>query len=180
VLERGLNAPVTTSAGRLFDAAAALLHLRSRASFEGQAAMDVEFAADTMRETVAPWPMPIIDGRGKAPFQLDWEPLLAGLLATDHTNVNDRATAAARFHATLATAISAVAQRIGIRSVVLTGGCFQNARLLAAATAALQAGGFTVLQHRALPANDGALAAGQALGAAWGITEVRSGGSSRD
>ena len=79
---------------------------------------------------------------------------------------------AAGFHRALAEAIGEVATRCGVETVALTGGCFQNARLVAESVARLRAAGFTVLLHRDLPPNDNAIAAGQALAAAWGITRT--------
>jgi len=176
MLEKGVNSPLTTSAGRLFDGVAALLGLQLRNNFEAQTAMALEFAADGIREA-APLPFPLRDvvRRGgttavsSASCEIDWEPavrILAGA-APDHT-----AEFAAAFHTGLAEAIVAVAERAGVGTVALTGGCFQNARLVAASASRLRAAGFTVLLHRDLPPNDNALAAGQALAAAWGITRT--------
>jgi hydrogenase maturation protein HypF len=81
-----------------------------------------------------------------------------------------------RFHRMLAEAIVAVAGEIGVSTVALTGGCFQNTILLVLASDALRAGGFNVLCHRGLSPNDNSIAAGQALGASWGITTVETSG----
>jgi hydrogenase maturation protein HypF len=167
LLDRGQHAPWTTSAGRLFDGVAALLGLRQRASFEGQAAMAVEFAAAAGR--AEPWPMPVA-ASASGTREIDWRPVVEALWHAPTSA--DRAMLAARFHASLAAAIVAVAEEVGIAAVVLTGGCFQNVRLLELATEALSAAGLTVLRHRELPPNDGSLSAGQALGARWGITTV--------
>ena len=153
MLERGLNSPWTTSAGRLFDAAAALLGLCVRSSFEGEAAMRVEFAA-----------------RGGAPeaaveMEQDWAPLFE-TLADDSVPVARRA---AMFHATLASAVENAARRARVEQVVLTGGCFQNALLAELAAERLRRAGFRVFLHRALPPNDGGLAAGQLLAAGWEV-----------
>lgn len=162
-IERGLNAPWTTSAGRLFDAAAALLGLCRRASFEGEAAMLVEFAAR---------------GAGCAqavPMEEDWAPLLERL-------ADGRLPAAARaalLHASLAESIVAAARRADVETVVLTGGCFQNALLAETAARRLRAEGFRPLLHRRLPPNDGGLAAGQLLAAAWEVKLDVSGDSGR-
>ena len=153
MLERGFNAPWTTSAGRLFDAAAALLGLCSRASFEGEAAMRVEFAARgaASNEAVA--------------IEDDWGPLFERL-ADARIPVRQRA---ALLHDSLALSILAFAQHAGVETVVLTGGCFQNARLAGTAAGKLEAAGFRALLHRAVPPNDGGLAAGQLLAAAWEV-----------
>ena len=173
LLDRGLQSPVTTSAGRLFDGVAALLGLRQRCSFEGQAAMDVEFAADAESQKEAGVIMPIIaQGQGGI-WQIDWRPAVAAIL-------QERSRAgpgmlAARFHNALARCIMDLATRTGIETVVLSGGCFQNARLLDRTCDALRSAKFNVLCHRELPPNDGGLSAGQALGARWNITTVSSG-----
>jgi hydrogenase maturation protein HypF len=164
---------VTTSAGRLFDGVAALLGLRQRASFEGQAASEIEFAASRAPAAVEEPPMPVVDGVGASGRVIDWRPWCAALLR--ERAGGDVAMLAARFHGALAASIVEVARRVGLRSVVLTGGCFQNARLLEATAGALRAADFAVLQHRQLPPNDGGLAAGQALAALWGVTQVATG-----
>lgn len=170
LLARQRHAPVTSSAGRLFDGVAALLGLRQRATFEGQPAMEVEFAADQDEGDAAPWPMPVLPGNADGPLCLDWRPALAMLLR-ERTALSP-ATLAARFHATLAAGIAEVAVRAGFDTVALSGGCFQNVRLLELTMATLRARGFAVLRHHRLPPNDGGLAAGQALAARWGITVV--------
>jgi hydrogenase maturation protein HypF len=161
---------VTTSVGRLFDGVAALLGLRQRCSFEGQAAMDVEFAAATASQEEAGLIMPIIALDERQFWQIDWRPALAEIMVAK-TSVQP-GLLAARFQAGLSRSIRDVAVRVGIETVVLSGGCFQNARLLDETGKALRAAKLKVLCHRDLPPNDGGLAAGQALGALWGITTV--------
>jgi hydrogenase maturation protein HypF len=170
LLDRGQHAPITTSAGRLFDGVAALLGFRQRASFEGQAAMAVECAAATVLRLPPPWPLAVTRTTGDASWEIDWRPMIDDLARAPGRG--DRAALAARFHVSLAAAITAVAQACGIAQVVLTGGCFQNALLLELASDTLNSAGFTVLRHRELPPNDGGISAGQALGARWGITTV--------
>lgn len=171
MLGRGLHSPVTTSVGRLFDGMAALLGLRQTMSFEGQAAMEVEFAAELVT-AAEPWRLPVTELGADRCWQVDWRPAVAAVL--DPAHAGNPALMAARFHASLAQAIAEVAERAGVPTVVLTGGCFQNLRLLDLTTERLKAQGHAVLQHRDLPPNDGALAAGQALAALWGITAVES------
>ncbi len=170
LLARGTQAPVTTSAGRLFDGVAALLGLAARNAFEGQAAMQLEFAAERAFSDPAALPFALATDTATGRLILDWRPALASLLA--HRAKTDAATLAARFHHGLAAAIAAVARHTGLPAVALTGGCFQNRLLLAAAQRRLAAAGHTVLRHRDLPPNDGNLAAGQALAARLGITAV--------
>jgi hydrogenase maturation protein HypF len=158
MLRSGLNAPFTSSAGRLFDAAAALLDLSQIASFEGEAAMAVEFAADRATTFVS-LRAPVLSEDGDK-LVVDWRPLFTAL-------VEERAkgafvgSLAAALHDGLAKAIVAVAERAGVSSILLTGGCFQNARLTDCAVNRLRDAGFTPYWHHRIPPNDGGLAVGQ-------------------
>ncbi len=149
----GVNAPMSSSAGRLFDAVAALLGLCPGAmSYEGEAAMRLEALAGP------PGP-----GYAMGPG-LDPAPMIRSLMDDLAADVAP-ATIAARFHDGLAAAFAAEARALVVtgraQAVALSGGCFQNARLLTAMQAALE--GLPVLVHREVPANDGGLAFGQAL-----------------
>ncbi|MDD2763657.1 MAG: carbamoyltransferase HypF [Opitutaceae bacterium] len=170
MLDHGVQSPLTTSVGRLFDGVAALLGLRTRCTFEGQAAMELEFAADPAPQKEAGLILPITAPDKEGTWQVDWRPMVAALVQSGATD--DPSLMAARFHQALARSAADLAARIGIETVVLSGGCFQNVRLLDATCHQLQAAGFNVLCHRDLPPNDGGLSAGQALGALWGITSV--------
>lgn len=171
MLARGVNSPVTSSIGRLFDAVGALLNLGRHNCFEGQVPLAVESAATLARDADFVLPLPVRDVRpgSGAVCELDWQPLLERLL---YVRTHDAGGAAAAFHRALAGAVVAVARRAGAGTVALSGGCFQNALLLELTVAALHAAGFTVLTHRELPPNDGNIAAGQALGTLWGLTSV--------
>jgi len=173
LLERGVQAPVTTSAGRLFDGIAALLGLRHQSSFEGQAAMEVEFAAASEPQEEASLIMPIIAPGQEGIWQVDWRPAVAAILK--ERSSTRPGLLAARFHNALTRCVLDLAVRVGIKTVVLSGGCFQNVRLLDAIHRVLRSAGFNILCHRDLPPNDGGLSAGQALGALWNITSVSSG-----
>lgn len=157
MLARGINSPLTSSAGRLFDALASMLDLCQSATFEGEAAMAVEFAAE--RAGVGgelPTPVLIEQGRG---YVIDWRPMLRGLIAKRGKASSE--SLAAAVHDSLAQSIVAVAERAGTTRVLLTGGCFQNARLTECAVGRLRAAGFEPYWHRRIPPNDGGLAAGQ-------------------
>jgi len=170
MLRRGVNAPLTSSVGRLFDAVAALLGLCQTTSFEGQAAMAVEFAADRATYTV---PLPPMVTRGEAgQCVVDWRPLLAALIAERIGGVAPESLAAA-FHDALAEAIVDVAGTIGFRRIVLTGGCFQNARLTDRVVSRLRVAGFDPYWHRRIPPNDGGLAVGQIAFAAHKLIEEK-------
>lgn len=166
MLAGGVNAPVCSSVGRLFDAVAALAGLRQRTSFEGQAASELETAAgDRVGDRGYDFPIggSIGDDGG---LILDWGPALAALLADLRTGAAPGEISLA-LHNGLAAAIVDVASRVGERRVALTGGCFQNARLTKATAEALHEAGFEPLWHRRVPPNDGGLALGQAVWAAW-------------
>ena len=171
MLTRGVNAPVTTSAGRLFDAVAALLDLRQRSTYEGQAAMQLEWAAGEDAGDPVWRSAYSLAVTNAAPIIVDWEPAIRALLADLRAGTPVAAIAAA-FHRGLATVIAEVAARIGEKRVVLTGGCFQNAFLTEAAIAALSAAGLVPYWHRLVPPNDGGLALGQA---AWAASLVERG-----
>ena len=159
-LARGFNSPLTSSAGRLFDAAASLAGFRQRASFEGQAAMELEFAIDEAEASGYPFAL-----SGTAPMVFDWEPTLDAL-RREVAEGRPRGRIAARFHCTLVDVIAGVAERAGVRDVVLTGGCFQNGWLLSRAVARLRAEGFTPHWPRWVPPNDGGIALGQVMAVA--------------
>jgi hydrogenase maturation protein HypF len=166
MLANAVNAPLTSSAGRLFDAVAAIVGLRPKASFEGQAAMELEFAAQGDRG-IEFYPFvldPPGDETGSEFTTVDWEPAIAALIR-DMQNGTDAATVAARFHRGLAEMIVAVARRIGIPRVALSGGCFQNRFLTELTIRRLEAEGFRPYWHQRIPPNDGGIALGQIVAA---------------
>ena len=149
-----VNAPLSSGMGRLFDAVAALLGVRERVSYEGQAAIELEqLAGETVAEPYA-WAFG------------DTTALVARCQA-DLTAGRDRTEIAAAFHETVAAGASAAcAVANGPETVVLSGGSFQNVRLLASTTNRLERLGFRVLSHRLVPPNDGGISYGQAAVAA--------------
>jgi hydrogenase maturation protein HypF len=160
MVEKNLNVAVTSSAGRLFDAVSALIGLRQRASFEGQAAMELEFSADVgLRDA---YPFTLTD---KIPVVIDWEPAIRGALG-DIKNGCSRAAISAKFHNMLVQSIVAVARRIGEPTVLLSGGCFQNRLLLERAIEHLREEKFLPAWHQRIPPNDGGIALGQTVAAA--------------
>ena len=165
-IARNVNAPLASSMGRLFDAAAAVLGTRRVAHYEGQAAMELEALAGSRGGK--PLPFPVLSNSDSR-LLLDPLPLLVALgeLRARGRDVPDLAAA---FHESLAEATATVANRVrditGIRTVALGGGVFQNARLLLSGRRRLESGGFTVLVPRLLSPNDGAVSYGQAVVAA--------------
>ena len=169
MLSQGLNSPVCSSAGRLFDSFSALLGLGFNNSFEGQLPLALEAAATRAPRAGLTLPFPIIPATTPgAQLDLDWQPAIKQLL--QHTL--EPTAGAAALHRGLAAAIVNVAQQAGVGTVVLTGGCFQNALLHSLASDALSTAGFRVLVHRQLSPNDNSIAAGQALAALWNLTTV--------
>jgi len=175
MLARGLNAPATSSVGRLFDAVAAILGLCQKASFEGEAAMALEFAAERATAVVRLPPFVVSDGAES--LIVDWRPMLAAMVEA-HRDGAAVASLASAFHDALADAIVAVARRVGISLVLLTGGCFQNRRLAEAAIDRLRDAGFHPHWHHRIPPNDGGLAVGQAVFAGRPLVEEQGGRSS--
>ncbi len=161
-LAHRVNAPVTSSAGRLFDAVAALLGLRLTVRFEGQAAMELEWAAHGVT-TDDSYPFRIEPKDSS--MSLDWEPMIRSLLS-DLAAATPVAVMSARFHNTLAEMIVAVAERHGVRQIALSGGCFQNRYLTERAVRRLVETGFAPHWHQRVPPNDGGIALGQIMAAA--------------
>jgi hydrogenase maturation protein HypF len=169
MLQRGINAPITSSAGRLFDAIAALIGLRQVSRYEGQAALELECALAGV-ETDEAYPVRIC--AYPASHVVDWEPVVYGVLE-DMQRGFGSGWIAAKFHNTLAEMIVAVAEQADEQRVVLSGGCFQNRYLTERAVARLRAAGFGPFWHQRIPANDGGIAIGQALAAARRLKEIR-------
>lgn len=165
-LERKKLFPRTSSMGRLFDAIAMLCGFAQQVSFEGQAAMALEFAADVDERTA--YPLPLVPGEAFSPERPavgDWQPLVHALLE-DRQRGLPISQISAKFHNALADWAVAVALRCRCPRVVLSGGCFQNARLSQRLREQLSAQGFEVYTHRSIPPGDGGLALGQILIAA--------------
>jgi hydrogenase maturation protein HypF len=161
-----VNAPLASSMGRLFDAAAAVLGVRRESAYEGQAPMELEALAG--RRSARALPFTLTEGPDGLVI-LDPLPLLAAL-DERRARGEDVADLAARFHETVADATAALVSWVGadtgLPTVVLSGGVFQNARLLAGVRRRLAEQGFEVLTPRALGPNDGAVSYGQAAVAA--------------
>lgn len=160
----GVQSPLTSSAGRLFDAVAALVGIRDEVAYEGQAAIELEQRADLAEG--GSYPVGFADG---APFVVDTAPVIAAI-ADDLTGGVAVERIAGRFHNAVVDLIVGSCHRgrtlTGITTVALSGGVFQNALLVERTTAALGRAGFEVLTHRRVPPNDGGISLGQAVIAA--------------
>ncbi len=151
-LAQGVNTVRTTSIGRLFDGVAALLDLRQLTAFEGQSAMALEFAA--AGKLGPAYSFELKDS-------IDWRPMVKAIIK-DRDHGVAVGEISARFHGTLVEWLVVVARRVGVKQVVLSGGCFQNRLLWEGGAEQLERAGFDVLLPRQLPVNDGAVSAGQA------------------
>jgi hydrogenase maturation protein HypF len=168
MLARNLNSPLTSSVGRLFDAVASLAGLRQQVRFEGQAAMELEFALEGIATNEA-YEIPLRSNHAlritqHGTLQLDWSPMVEAILA-DLKRGLPISQISAKFHNTLAETIVVVAEQIGQPRVVLSGGCFQNRYLTERSVRHLQEEGFRPYWHQRVPPNDGGISLGQAVAA---------------
>ena len=167
-IDRGINSPLTSACGRLFDAVAALIGVRERVTYEAQAAIELEMAVKIQNPKskiqIRGYPFGVEEGEDGAVIRLRglFDALLADLRGG--VAVGEMAY---RFHVTVAEMIEAMCERIaqetGLRTVALSGGCFQNRLLLALVVPRLREVGLRVLLHRQVPCNDGGLSLGQAV-----------------
>ncbi|HUP02901.1 MAG TPA: carbamoyltransferase HypF [Bryobacteraceae bacterium] len=164
MIARNIGAVSTSSCGRLFDAVAAIIGLRQSVTFEGQAAIELEMTA--AGGVTGSYPFHV---GGDGPWELDFRPTIERIVADVQAGV-DGAIVSATFHNTIASSAIEVCRRIrqetGLQRVCLTGGTFQNMRLLGTLAPGLRGAGFEVFLHAQVPPNDGGIALGQAAIAA--------------
>ncbi len=167
-----INAPMTSSLGRLFDGVAAIIGLRQQVAFEGQAAMELEMMADEHedRHYAFTW-------QGRQVKQFAVQPIVAGVVEDIRAGM-PAFLISRKFHNTLIQGFAALCNEIGretgIRQVVLSGGCFQNKLLLEGLIGELTRRQFEVFSHRLTPTNDGGIALGQAIIGAQAINGIKS------
>jgi hydrogenase maturation protein HypF len=162
-INRGINSPLTSSAGRLFDAVAALAGLRGEIDYEAQAAIEMEMAAEGNINKIAPYPFSIVQNGIKI---VKLGELISAIVA-DIVNKVPVSAISLKFHRTVAEIISRTCAQIAddskLNTVALSGGVFQNRLVLKMTTALLHEQGFDVLTHRLAPCNDGGISLGQAV-----------------
>ncbi|MBN1917241.1 MAG: carbamoyltransferase HypF [Verrucomicrobia bacterium] len=163
MIEKSVNAPWTSSMGRLFDAVSATAGVRRAINYEGQAAIELEYYTDASMDGAYPFS---VEQRGDGALVVSPAPMFEALV--DEIKRGEPVPVlSTRFHNGVARMLVEVCERIrdaeGLNSVALSGGVFQNRYLLTRAVAQLEADGFRVLTHSRVPANDGGLALGQAL-----------------
>jgi hydrogenase maturation protein HypF len=163
-VEKKVNAPLTSSMGRLFDAVSALIGVRGIIEYEAQAAIDLEMLADDAQGETGYYPFLIIEHDGTDIIKI--HDLLTAIIKDLHSDTT-KAVIAARFHNTIAQMILKVCRDIsaktGINKVALSGGVFQNRLLLRIAIALLESKAFEVYTHRQVPCNDGGISLGQVV-----------------
>ena len=161
-LEKGINSPLTSSCGRLFDAVSALIGIRGKIDYEAQAAIEMEMAADESEH--GSYPFTIVEKDGVNIVRLDG---LFRAIVQDVENNVSQSKIAMKFHRTMAEMVVQMCRRLakvsGINRVALSGGVFQNRLLLRLTVAALEKAGFEVLTHSKVPTNDGGVSLGQAV-----------------
>ncbi|HON08951.1 MAG TPA: carbamoyltransferase HypF, partial [Verrucomicrobiota bacterium] len=170
-LKDGDTFPRTSSAGRLFDAVASIIGLKQICQFEGQAAMELEYAIGDCK-IEDEYPISIVGVEDGKPdknketkflnLMLDWRPLLESIIK-DCFNGRSISEISIKFHNSMVKLIIEVAKRIGEKKIVLSGGCFQNRYLTERAVRKLSECGFSVYCHHSVPPNDGGIALGQAV-----------------
>ena len=169
----GLNAPLTSSAGRLFDAVAALAGVRGAITYEGQAAIELEMVSGAHGR---PYPFVIEGGDDRAPAQVRLAPLFAALL-DDLEAGREPGFVGSRLHATLAAIVRdaclLVRDATRLQTVALSGGVFQNRLFSELCEHELEKAGLTVLTHALVPCNDGGLSLGQAVVAGYTLLRQR-------
>ena len=164
MIQKKINSPLTSSCGRLFDSVAAMAGVRNYVAYEGQAAVELEAAAEEDKERV--YPFEIRQKNGVHEFLT--RPIIKSV-AKDVKEGHSIGLISATFHNTLVALFLKVCQLVqasrNLSQVVLSGGCFQNARLLVQLTEALESHGFKIYSQAAVPSNDGGIALGQAVAA---------------
>lgn len=181
MIERGVNTPLTSSCGRLFDAVAAVVLRRFKVDYEAQAAIELEGAAVDEKDELsdaAHYPVAFLGGdwERREPVRISAAPLWRGLLQ-DLEKGTSSARIAARFHGSIAAAFVEAAQRArtatGLGQVALSGGCMHNRRLARLLRIGLEREGFEVFQHRNVSPGDGGLSYGQVVVAAARLRKER-------
>jgi hydrogenase maturation protein HypF len=163
-IEKGINTPLTSSMGRLFDAVSALAGVRGVIEYEAQAAIDMEMLALDAEGETGHYPFSTIDNDGAIIIKI--HDLLTAIIDDLHGG-KSKAVIAARFHNTIAQMIAEVCQLISaktdIKKAALSGGVFQNRLLVRKTIPLLESAGLEVYTHRQVPCNDGGISLGQVV-----------------
>ena len=159
MLRKKLNSPITSSAGRLFDAVSSIIGIRQFTRYEGQGAMELEFAIEKSEKDYP------FDIRANCDIYIvDWEPIIRYIIEDINKGVPN-GIISAQFHNTMAEIIVEISNKVGLERVALSGGCFQNKYLSERAINRLKKAGFRPYTHQRIPPNDGGIALGQIIAA---------------
>ena len=168
-VKKNINAPLTSSMGRLFDAAAALIGVRGEIQYEAQAAIELEVLARRAVKEPGSYPFALVQNEGITIIKI--RDLLTSII-NDLLSGNSKARIAAKFHNTVAKMIldtcRIISKNTGLKGVALSGGVFQNRILFAKSIVLLESAGFKVYTHHQVPCNDGGISLGQAVIAGFG------------
>jgi hydrogenase maturation protein HypF len=163
MLMKNINSPLTSSAGRLFDAVSSIMNISNYASYEGKAAMQLEFSIMNSK-TGDSYPFEIKKEKiseNDFKYIADWEPMIREIIKDVSKKKQTSGIIATKFHNTLSEIIVSIAKRVNNKRVVLSGGCFQNKYLIEKTITLLQRKGFQVYWHQRVPTNDGGISLGQ-------------------
>ena len=166
MIEKGINSPFTNSMGRFFDGVSSLIGIRDNASFEAQAAMELEFAAIKAAENVTDdlanndYFEFRFEKNSNGEYTINWDNIINGILNETAAGIS-KEQIALKFHNTLIIIISEVSRLSQCEKIVLTGGCFQNKLLLEKAIERLTKENYNVYWHQRIPPNDGGISLGQ-------------------
>ena len=173
MIQKGINSPLTSSCGRLFDGVAALIGLRDTVAFEGQAAMELEMIQS--RGSEAPYDFEVL--KSQEALQILPQPIIRGVVE-DIGRGASKKQISRRFHRTLVEVLTRVCRILrdaqGLEKVALGGGVFQNRTLLTEMEARLRAEGFQVFSKSLVPSNDGGISLGQAVAAHYMRRQIKS------
>lgn len=162
IIEKNVNCPVTSSAGRLFDAVAALIGIRSKINYEGQAAVELEFISE--KKYCGEYNFKI--EKKELPFIINVDEMIKEIINDLRKSVS-KEIISSKFHETLAKIVYEgcmfIKEKTGLKKVALSGGVFQNITLLEKCVDKLDGSGFEVYIHRNVPTNDGGICLGQAM-----------------
>jgi hydrogenase maturation protein HypF len=171
MIMRGINSPLTSSVGRMFDAVASIIDSRQLVSFEGQAAMELEYLVRDGIESH--YPLQIVEESEPGPsmpgspssYVVDWTQMILGILKEVGKGVS-KEVIATKFHNTLSEVVVGAANIFGLSKIVLSGGVFQNRYLTERTWQRLEEEGFKPYAHQRVPPNDGGISLGQVVVAA--------------
>ncbi len=160
ILKQRINSPLTSSMGRLFDAVSSIVNVKQYSSFEGQAAMELEFIAYSALDEEGFYNFEV--NTKSEMFEIDFIPIIKGIIKDKINNV-PKSIISIKFHNTLVELILAISKKINVKNIALSGGCFQNSILLENSIKILKQNNFIPYWQKKIPINDGGISLGQVM-----------------